>query len=87
MCCERDPQSGGSCEKTKSIRDTLHTDDLSIIIDGLGHQYGDVLLKAISHSLQRIEGIEDTCYRMGGDEFVIILSPAVMRTGTDYYQY
>ncbi|MBP5599202.1 MAG: bifunctional diguanylate cyclase/phosphodiesterase, partial [Lachnospiraceae bacterium] len=50
------------------------------INDGLGHQYGDVLLKAISHSLQRVEGIQNTCYRMGGDEFVIIVPPESYET-------
>lgn len=52
----------------------IDLDDFKHINDGLGHQYGDVLLKAISHSLQRITGIETTCYRMGGDEFIIIVS-------------
>ena len=51
----------------------IDLDDFKHINDGLGHQYGDVLLQAISHSLQRVEGIEDTCYRMGGDEFIIII--------------
>jgi predicted signal transduction protein with EAL and GGDEF domain len=32
-----------------------------------------VLLKAISHSLQTIRGVEDSCYRMGGDEFIVIV--------------
>lgn len=52
----------------------IDLDDFKYINDGLGHQYGDVLLKAISHSLQRIEGIENTCYRMGGDEFIVIIT-------------
>ena len=55
----------------------IDLDDFKHINDGLGHQYGDVLLKAISHSFQRIEGIEDSCYRMGGDEFIVIISEAV----------
>ena len=55
----------------------IDLDDFKHINDGLGHQYGDVLLKAISHSLQRIEGIEKSCYRMGGDEFIVIVSEAV----------
>ena len=54
----------------------LDLDDFKHINDGLGHQYGDVLLKAISHSLQRIEGVESSCYRMGGDEFVVIIPPS-----------
>ncbi len=53
----------------------IDLDDFKHINDGLGHQYGDILLKAISNSLRRIKGIEDSCYRMGGDEFVIIISP------------
>ena len=76
MCCERDlvhfideAKQGNS----KGALLYLDLDDFKHINDGLGHQYGDVLLKAISHSLQRIEGIENTCYRMGGDEFVIIV--------------
>lgn len=52
----------------------IDLDDFKHINDGLGHQYGDVLLKAISHSLQKIAGIESTCYRMGGDEFIIIIT-------------
>lgn len=51
----------------------IDLDDFKHINDGLGHQYGDVLLKAISHSLQRIDGIESSCYRMGGDEFIVIV--------------
>ena len=76
MCCERDllrivdeaKECGG-----KGAVIYLDLDDFKHINDGLGHQYGDVLLKAISNSLQRINGIENTCYRMGGDEFVILV--------------
>lgn len=52
----------------------IDLDDFKHINEGLGHRYGDVLLKSISHSLQRIEGIESSCYRMGGDEFIIIVT-------------
>lgn len=55
----------------------LDLDDFKQINDGLGHQYGDVLLKAISHSLQKVRGVENTCYRMGGDEFIVIIPDAV----------
>ncbi len=79
MCCERDLAKYVD-EASKSSRKGallyLDLDDFKHINDGLGHQYGDVLLKAISNSLQRIEGIENTCYRMGGDEFVIIVPPS-----------
>lgn len=51
----------------------IDLDDFKHINDGLGHQYGDVLLKTISNSLKSIEGVDDNCYRMGGDEFIIIV--------------
>ena len=35
----------------------------------------DWVLKSISHSLQRIPEIHNTCYRMVGDEFVIVVPP------------
>lgn len=78
MCCERDLAKYIDIANTTNRKGALcylDLDDFKHINDGLGHQYGDVLLKAISHSLQRINGIENTCYRMGGDEFVIIIPP------------
>ena len=51
----------------------LDLDNFKHLNDGLGHQYGDMLLKIISLGLQQIKGIEDSCYRVGGDEFVIIV--------------
>ena len=77
MCCEKD--LARAIDEAKKAHRTgallyLDLDDFKHINDGLGHQYGDVLLRAISHALQRVEGIHDTCYRMGGDEFVIVVS-------------
>lgn len=78
MCCERD--LARQIDEAKRLGQKgallyLDLDNFKHINEGLGHQYGDALLKAISHAFQRIEGIENTCYRMGGDEFVIIVSP------------
>ena len=76
MCCERDLTRYIDEAKTSGRKGAiiyLDLDDFKHINDGLGHQYGDVLLKAISNSLRRIDGIENTCYRMGGDEFVIVV--------------
>lgn len=53
---------------------SIDLDDFKNINDGLGHQYGDILLKSISNSLQHIAGVENNCYRMGGDEFIIIIA-------------
>lgn len=82
MCCERDlARQIDQAKKTNEVGALcyLDLDDFKHINDGLGHQYGDVLLKAISHSLQRIEGIQNNCYRMGGDEFVIVIPPEQYR--------
>lgn len=52
----------------------IDLDDFKHINDGLGHQYGDILLQTISRSLRGVTGLESTCYRMGGDEFIIIVN-------------
>lgn len=52
----------------------IDLDDFKHINDGLGHQYGDILLKEISSDLRKIPGIESTCYRVGGDEFMVIVA-------------
>lgn len=78
MCCERDLAmqiENAKLEGRPGGLLYLDLDDFKHINDGLGHQYGDVLLKSISSSLQRIDGIQNSCYRMGGDEFVIIVPP------------
>ncbi len=79
MCCERD--LGRYLEETvrngtKGGLFYIDLDDFKHINDGLGHQYGDILLQSISHSIRDIDGIHNSCYRMGGDEFVIIVPPA-----------
>lgn len=78
MCCERDlarfideAQQNG----TKGALLYLDLDDFKHINDSLGHQYGDVLLQNVASSLTSIAGITDSCYRMGGDEFVVIVPP------------
>ena len=53
----------------------IDLDDFKHINDGLGHQYGDVLLQQIAAGLQSIVGLRGKCYRMGGDEFVAIVMP------------
>lgn len=55
----------------------IDLDNFKHINDGLGHQFGDLLLKMIAASLQRIRGIENKCYRVGGDEFIVIIEPKI----------
>lgn len=78
MCCERDlARQIDEAKKNSEVGALFYIDldDFKNINDGLGHRYGDALLKAISSSFRRIKGIQDSCYRMGGDEFVIVVSP------------
>lgn len=77
MRCEQDLLAMiEQAEKTGGQGAVLYMDldDFKHINDGLGIQYGDVLLKAISKSLKDIQEIQECCYRMGGDEFVILIS-------------
>ncbi len=81
LCCERDlAWHIDEAKKNGEIGALLYLDldDFKHINDGLGHQYGDLLLKNISRAFTQIKGISDTCYRMGGDEFVIIIPPKYM---------
>ena len=80
MCCERDlariiDESGKSGKPGALLY--MDLDDFKHINDGLGHQYGDILLKDISKGISSIRGLEENCYRMGGDEFVMIVHPRV----------
>lgn len=53
----------------------IDLDDFKNINEGLGRSYGDVLLREIAVGLQNIWGAAGHCYRMGGDEFVILVTP------------
>lgn len=78
LCCERDLAKYVDDAKNAGAEGAvlyLDLDDFKHINDSLGHQYGDVLLKSIANGIRQVEGIRQSCYRMGGDEFVIIIPP------------
>ncbi len=78
MCCEKDLAryvDEATRQGTSGAIMYLDLDDFKHINDSLGHQYGDALLQDISGAVSRIEGIQNSCYRMGGDEFVIVVPP------------
>ncbi|MGJ9385907.1 putative bifunctional diguanylate cyclase/phosphodiesterase [Salipaludibacillus sp. CF4.18] len=54
----------------------IDLDQFKLVNDTLGHQIGDQLLKLASVRLQCSTGNDAEIYRIGGDEFVIILSDA-----------
>lgn len=51
----------------------LDMDNFKKINDSMGHQIGDILIKQIAKRLQKFTGVNSTCYRLGGDEFSILL--------------
>lgn len=51
----------------------LDMDNFKKINDSLGHQTGDILIKQIAKRIQRMTGSNATCYRLGGDEFSVLL--------------
>lgn len=55
----------------------IDLDNFKHINDGLGHQYGDVLLQQVAAGLQGVPELRGHCYRMGGDEFVVIVEPRI----------
>ena len=51
----------------------IDLDKFKSVNDNFGHLAGDAILKTVSVRLKSIIGPTDTIYRIGGDEFVIIL--------------
>ena len=49
-------------------------DDFKVINDSLGHDVGDKLLRLVAQRLVSAAGQENVVYRVGGDEFAMILS-------------
>ena len=51
----------------------LDIDRFKTINDALGHSFGDQMLQAVSDRLRDAVGKPDRLFRMGGDEFVVLL--------------
>lgn len=53
----------------------LDANNFKIVNDQFGHQYGDKILKIIAKTILSAYGKYGYCYRIGGDEFCVILKP------------
>jgi len=51
----------------------IDLDRFKLINDSLGHDVGDLMLKAVALRLQRVIGRQEIVGRLGGDEFLIII--------------
>ncbi len=48
-------------------------DDFKYVNDHYGHQFGDQCLKIVGSTLKAVYGSKGYCYRIGGDEFCVLL--------------
>lgn len=74
--CEEDLfQEIRRCELTSSVGALLYIDldDFKNINDALGHRVGDKLLIEVAKTLDMIIGSDNRCYRVGGDEFAVLI--------------
>jgi len=64
--------------KKKKIQPTVlymfDLNDLKKCNDTYGHEYGDQYIIIVSGVLKRIFGLDGKCYRIGGDEFCVMMS-------------
>jgi diguanylate cyclase (GGDEF)-like protein len=61
---------------TELVLAYLDVDDFKSVNDRHGHVAGDEVLKRVGHALGALRGRVDRCYRVGGDEFAVLMPGA-----------
>lgn len=62
---------GGNCERFAVL--FMDIDRFKVVNDTLGHHYGDLVLKEVSHRLKAAMNESHSLVRMGGDEFALLV--------------
>ena len=70
---ERDLQDMLACKDRNPGLLHIDLDRFKLVNDTLGHPAGDIVLKAAAARIRRATGTLGTAYRVGGDEFKVIL--------------
>ena len=66
-----------SCNTIAAIY--FDVNNLKLMNDTLGHEHGDYVIKAAADYLRKFIGENDYCFRMGGDEFLLIMTDCTYR--------
>ncbi len=66
-----------SCKTIAAVY--FDVNNLKLMNDTLGHEHGDYVIKQAAEYIRGLLGENDYCFRMGGDEFLIIMTECSYR--------
>lgn len=70
-----------SCQNIYELKEKIaviywDVNNLKIVNDTQGHEEGDLLIRTVAKSIKTVTDIRSKAYRVGGDEFVMIMTDA-----------